>query len=121
MHAAIIETSAAVGISIRVLDATDTRLSLSASIPGDGIHAGMALFSIDAEGTPICDLVHVDEKYRLCGIASAMFDYAEQRCQRTAVAGLQLTQAVADFYKARDMAIPANAQVKTFHEWFDAA
>ena len=120
MHAAIIESAVAAGLNIRVLHATDSRLSLSASIPGESLCAGMALFSIDADGTPVCDLVHVDEKCRLRGVASALFDYAEQCCQRSAVSGMQLTQAAVDFYKARGMSIPAHAQIKTFHEWFDA-
>lgn len=120
MHAAVIESAAAVKIHLRVLHATDTRLSLSASIPGEFLCAGMALFSIDSDGTPVCDLVHVDEKCRLRGIASAMFDYAEQCCERSAVSGTQLTQAAADFYMSRGISIPAHAQIKTFHEWFDA-
>ena len=120
MNAAIVETEATLEVTIRVLNATDTRLALSASIPGKFLCAGMALFSIDSEGTPVCDLVHVDEKCRLRGIASAMFDYAERCCERSAVAGEQLTEAAADFYRARGMSIPAHAQVKTFHEWFDA-
>lgn len=108
-------------VKIRVLTQNDNRLSLSASVPGQFLCAGMAVFVIQADGSLVCELLHVDKGCRRQGIASALFDHAENHLQISAVSGLQLTPDGVDFYKGRGIAVPTNAVIKSFNEWFDAA
>lgn len=107
-------------VKIRVLTERTGKLSLGATIPDKFLCAGMAVFLIEADGSLVCDLLHVDKDCRRQGIASAMFDYAENHFQLSVVSGLKLTPDSVDFYNARGIAVPANAEIKSFHDWFDA-
>lgn len=116
----ILELNQETGMTMRVITEKERQLNLSVSIPDRSLVAGLACFVIDDNGSLVCQILSVDKECRREGIASAMFEHAERHFQKSAVSGLRLTPDCVEFYKARGMIIPADAKVKSFHDWFDA-
>lgn len=116
------ETSAAASapdIEVHVLNATPTTLSVNASVRGAFLSGGIANFSLNGQGDLVCELIQVDEPCRRRGMASAMFDFAQAHFNRAMVASRELTDDSVAFLTARGIAIPADAVIKTYDEWFD--
>lgn len=107
-------------LSVRVISSTRCNLTIDASLP-DFRCAGMATFEMDDAGHLECKVVMVNEAHRKMGIATALFDFAEQHFQRTVTAGANMTPSLLAFYQARDMAIPADKNVCSFAELFSAS
>lgn len=106
-------------VSVRVISGSLEELHVNATVPGELLAVGVAYFERCEDGQVRCQIVDVNERYRRQGIATALYAQAEEHFGKPVVPSTKLTFDSVAFWESRGVAIPVEAEVKSYSTWFD--